>query len=182
MANAPMGNNIWEGVLGVVDITFNNVPLGKTTAETTLAKDQDIKDIIFQQNGTKFADKVRTGLALMVNCTFGEISTALLEQMMPGWAASNSGNSLNLGRSLYQSMKDDEAKVLLLKRVDSDGNASLDLRHRLKFYKAAPEITGEIQWGADVQRNLAITFHIFWDEAEDSFGYSGYATSLGLTP
>jgi hypothetical protein len=180
-ANPPIGNNIWEGVLGVVDITFNGIALGKTTADTELVPDQDIKDIIFQQNGTKYADKVPTGIAWTLTCTFGQIDTELLALMNEGFEASGSGNSLMLGKSIYFSWAE-SSKVLLVTRVDSEGSASADPLHRAKFYKAYPEITGNIQWGADTQRNLAITFHLFYDETESAFGYSGYATSLALTP
>ena len=84
-------------------------------------------------------------------------------------------------RSLYFSYREN-AKPLLVRRVDSEGVSSTDPVYRLKFYSAYPEVTGNIQWGADTQRNLAVSFHIFWDETEKAFGYSGYATSLGLTP
>lgn len=181
MANAPIGNNIWEGVLGVVRINFDSIDLGKTTADTELVPDQDIKDIIFQQSGTKYQDKVPTGLAWMLNTTFGEITTTLLEKMLNGLTKSGSGNSLKMTRSLYFSWRDN-AKALIVRRVDSEGVSSTDPLYRLKFYKAYPEVTGNIQWGADTQRNLAVTFHIFWDETEKAFGYSGYATSLGMTP
>lgn len=182
MANEPLGNNAWEGVLGVVRITFNGVSLGKTTADTEITIDQDIKDIIFQQDGTKYSDKVRTGVAHQVTCVFGEIDTALLEQLHKGWEKSTAENSMKLGRSLYQSWKTAEAKVLKLTRVDSEGNASTDPRHQIVFYKAAPEITGPVMWGADTQRNVPVTFHIFFDDTESAFGYSGFASSVGLTP
>ena len=181
MANPPIGNNIWEGALGVVRIRYNNLDLGKTTADTELVPDQDIKDIIYQQDGTKYYDKVPTGIAWMLNCVFGEISTSLLEQMLDGLEPSGGGNSLKMTKSLYFSWREN-AKVLIVRRVDSEGVASADPLFRLNFYAAYPEITGNIQWGADTQRNLAITFHIFWDETEQAFGYSGYATSLGLNP
>jgi len=181
MANAPLGNNIWEGVLGVVVINYDSLDLGKTTADTELVPDQDIKDIIFQQNGTKYQDKIPTGIAWMLNCTFGQITTSILEKMLAGLEKSGSGNSLKMTRSLYFSYREN-GKVLIVRRVDSEGFASTDPVYRLKFYLAYPEITGNIQWGADTQRNLAITFHCFYDETEKAFGYSGYATSLGLTP
>jgi hypothetical protein len=178
MANAPMGNNIWEGVLGVVTIKFNNVDLGKTTADTEMVIEQDVKDILFQQSGTKYADKVRTGQAIMINCTFGEISTSLIEQLHKGFTASGIGDSLSLSRSLYQSWLTSEAKTLELSRVDSEGTASTDPVYKVTFFKAAPEITGSIQWGADTQRNLAVTFHCFFDTAENAYGYSGYLSSF----
>jgi hypothetical protein len=181
MANNPMGANFWEGVLGVVNIEFNGVDLGKTTADTEIQIDQDIKDIIFQQNGTKYSDKVRTGVVYNVTCTFGEISTSLIETVMTGNVASQDGKSLKMGRSIYQSMKDNESYPLVLKRVDSDGNSSADKLYQMKFYKASAMVTGNFQFGADTQRNIAVTFAIYWDETKDAFGYSGYASCFGLS-
>lgn len=187
-ANPPIGNNFFEGVIGVVNVYFKPpgaagfTYLGKTTADTEITIDQDIKDIIFQQDGTKYADKIRTGVVHQVNATFGEIDTELLELMHNGWEASGSGNSMKLGRSLYQSWKDSEAGVLKLVRIDSEGSDSTDPFFTLNFYKAAPEITGPIQYGADTQRNLPTTFHVFWDETQGAFGYMGNASSVGLVP
>jgi len=182
MANPPIGINVWEGVLGVVNIYFNSVYLGKTTADTELAIDEDLKDIIFQQDGTKYQDKVRTGISWQLNCTFGQIDTDLVTTLLQGWVKSSSGNSVKIGRSLYQSMKNNESLPLEIRRVDSDGNSSTDPRHKIKFYLAAPQVTGNVMWGADTQRNLAVTFFVFWNETEGAFAYSGYASSVGLTP
>jgi len=180
MANNPIGANAWEGCLGVVTVEFNGVDMGKTTADTEIVIDKDVKDIIYQQNGTKFFDKVMTGMALQVNFTIGEITTARLASAIPGWVKSTGGNSLKMGKSIYQSWKDN-AKKLVLIRVDSEGSASTDPKFKINFYKAFLEVTGNIQYGADTQRNLAITAHIFWHSTASAFGYSGYASSLGVS-
>ena len=180
MANAPIGNNFWEGVLGVVRLEFGGVSYGKTTADTEIVVDQDIKDIIFQQDGTKYADKVRTGIVYQVTATFGEIDTELLATLDQGLTASGGGNSLKISRDLYRSWKDTFADELKLIRVDSEGTASADPVFQMTFYKAAPEITGNIQYGADTQRGIAVTFHVFYDDTKKAFGYSGYESSLGL--
>jgi hypothetical protein len=179
-SNPPIGTNAWEGPLGVVNVTFNGVEMGKTTADTEIVPDEDLKDIIYQQDGTKYQDKIRTGIAWQVNVTFGEISTTLLEDLLEGWEKSAGGDSLKMNKSLYQSMRNNEAHVLKLTRVDSEGTSSTDPRHVITFYKAAAQVTGNIQWGADTQRNLAVTFYIFWDETEKAFGYSGFFSSLGM--
>jgi hypothetical protein len=179
--NPPIGNNAWEGVLGVVDIYYNGIYQGRTTADTEMAVTEDVKDIIFQQTGTQYDDKVPTGASHSIVCTFGQITTSRIEQWHPGFEASSSGNSLKMGRNIYVSWKDN-AKVLELIRVDSEGTASTDPRHKITFYKAHPGITGNFQWGADTQRNLNVTFFIFYDDSESAFGYSGFATSVGLTP
>lgn len=181
MANL-MGDNIWEGPLGVVQLEYDNLDLGQTMEDTTLEFDQDIKDILFQQQGTKAADKVRTGIIPIVRCKLGEISTDKLAKVHSGTEVSGSGNSVAIKRELYRSMKDNEAKVLKVKRVDSEGAVTTDDDHILVFYKAISLITGTIDWGADTQRGLAVEFHCMWDETEEAFGYSGKASSVGLNP
>jgi hypothetical protein len=178
--NPPIGNNFIEGVLGVVRVTFNSVNMGKTTADTEIVPDQDIKDILFQQDGTKYADKVRTGIVYQVNCTFGQLTTARVAELDQGYTVSGGGNSMSMGRSLYISWLETFAAQLILTRVDSEGTSSTDPFFRMVFPKAAPEITGNYQYGADTQRNLAVTFHIFYDETLGTFGYFGYASSLGF--
>lgn len=181
MANL-MGNNIWEGPLGVVQLEFNNVDLGKTMEDTTIEPDQDIKDILYQQDGTKAADKVRTGIVFIVRCKIAEITTARYKEVMSGITVSGDGNAVKIGRELYRSMKTYEAKVLKVQRVDSEGSVTTNDDHIIVFYKAIPIVTGTIDWGADTQRGLEIEFHCMWDETEEAFGYSGKASSVGLNP
>lgn len=178
MANPPIGDNFWEGVLGVVNVRWWNANLGKTTADTEIQIVQDLKDILFQQDGTQRADKVRTGMVYQVMCTFGVITTTLLKKLQPGIENTPFLNSLKLGRSLYQSMKDNEAHQLELIRVDSDGDSSTDPAMKCVFYKAAPEITSNVIYGADTQRSISVTFHCFWDETKGAFGYSGVESSV----
>lgn len=180
MANKPIGSNFIEGELGVVLAEFDDVSLGKTTEDTELEFVEDVKDIIFQQDGTQPADKIPTGQAFMVTMTIGEITTARLEKIMRGFTSSGNGNSAKLGRDLYRSGKDNFAKKLVLKRVDSDGNAWGNHYYWLTFYAAMPMITGNFQWGADTQRNLQIQFYCFYDDTNGAFGYMGHATSVGL--
>jgi hypothetical protein len=87
---------------------------------------------------------------------------------------------MSFGRDLYRSWLETFAAELILTRVNSDGSASADPFFRMIFPKAAPEITGNYQFGADTQRNLQVTFHIFWDTTLGTFGYFGSSTSLGL--
>jgi hypothetical protein len=91
------------------------------------------------------------------------------------------GNSLKVGQSLYFSFRE-KAKQLEVIRVTSDGVSSIDPFFKMVAPKAYPEITGNFQWGADTQRNLQITFHLFYDDVEQVTFYNGYASSLGLTP
>ena len=60
MANI-LGNNFIEGPLGVVQLEFNGVDIGKTFEDTEIEFIQDVTDILYAQDGTQPADKVRTG-------------------------------------------------------------------------------------------------------------------------
>jgi len=175
----PIGNNIMEGALGVVDITFNGVEMGRTTADTELVPEEDNKDINFQQEGTKPADKIPTGLNYLLNCTFGEITNARLALLQRGITLSGNGKSAKLGREIYVS-RFDNAQALIVTRVDSEGDKSADPYMILTFWKASPEVTAGIPWGADTQRSVQVTFYIFYDSTNEAYGYYGYATSLGL--
>jgi len=179
MANPPMGLNFIEGSLGVVNLVFNNVNLGKTIDEATLEFIEDMKDINFAQDGTQPYDKVPTGQAWQITCKLGELTWARLKEVLRGITVS--GNSAKLGRNIYLSGRDNFAKVLTVTRVDSDGNSSTDPLYRLYCYKALPTVNGAIgAFGPDTQREVEVVFYLFYDETNEAFGYSGYASSLGL--
>lgn len=180
-ANPPIGNNALEGVLGVVGVYFDGVYLGRTTADTEVVAEEDNKDILFSQTGTKPDDKIPTGISYMVNATFGEITGDLVEKLQRGFEAS-AFNSGKFGRDIYVSRREN-AKVLKLIRVDSEGTASTDIAMQIVFYKASPEITGTLLgYGPDLQRNVPVSFYLFYDTTEKAFGYYGNASSMGLTP
>lgn len=173
------------GPLGVVKIGFKGYDLGKTTAETTLKLDQDVKDIIYQQDGTKASDKVRTGAVLVVSGTLGEVKTKTLELLMAGITAGHASAADDfgvLGRSVYQSMRDNEAGAAKIAACSEDGIASELPEDLICFYEAFVNLTGNlINWGADVQRGLpfemTIPFHPFADGESTAhrgaFGYWG---------
>jgi hypothetical protein len=179
MANPPIGNNFIEGVLGVVDVTFNNVNLGKTLDEASIEFIEDIKDIFFAQDGTQPNDKIPTGQAYQVTMKMGQPTWARLKEVLRGLTVL--GNSAKLGRDIYRSGRDNFSKILILKRVDSDGNPSTDWLYRLVFYKAMPMVNGPLgAFGPDTQREVEVVFYCFYDEVKEAFGYSGHASSLGL--
>jgi len=179
-ALATGNSKLFEGPLGVVQVGYKGYNLGKTTADTNLTPDQDIKDIIFQQDGTKPSDNVRTGIEFLMTVTFGEINTGLLVAMMR-----------TIGRSIYQSMRDTEAGVLKVASVDANGVASDSDDDILFFYEAIPIVEGDlINWGADTQRNFPVNFkikyHVF-STGESStkvgaFGYWGDPTVEDVPP
>ncbi len=181
MANAPMGSNFIEGSLGVVRLNFDGVDLGKTEGEASLEFIEDLKDIMFAQNGTQPFDKVPTGQAYQVSCNIGELTWARLQELVRGLTALGA-QSAKLGRDIYRSGRDSFAKKLVLTRVDSDGVASLNPRYRLTFYKALPTPSGAMgAFGADSQRVMAVTFYCMYDEDKGAFGFSGSETSLGIS-
>lgn len=185
------GNSkLFDGPLGVVKVGFAGYDLGKTTADATLSPDQDIKDIIYQQDGTKAADNVRTGIEFMLAATFGEINTGLVKLMMSGVTSANA-DSGTIGRSVYQSMRDQEAGVLKIAAVDSYGIPSENDEDIMHFYEAIPIVDGElVQWGADTQRNLPVSFKIKFSvfptphayAVDGAFGYWGDPTVENVLP
>jgi hypothetical protein len=181
MANPPIGKNFWEGPLGVVNIVYDNVDLGKTTADTELNPTFDVKDIIYQQDGTQYFDKIPTGASWILACTYGEIDTELMEKILDEVTVSAGGNSVSIGKSLYFSWRDN-AKQLEVIRVESDGVSSTDPLFKMIAPKAYPEVASGFIYGADTQRNIQVNFHIFYDDTEEVFFYNGYASSLGITP
>lgn len=182
-------SDLWAGPLGVVQIGFEGYDLGKTTADANLTPDQDVKDIMYQQEGTKAADHVRTGLDYILNVTFGEIKTGLLVRLMAGISTQNTSvldDDGTISRQIYQSMLSTEAGPLRVVAVDADGVPSEDDPDILQFYEAIPIITGElVNWGADTQRNLPVQFRIKWHRfatgesatKNGAYGYWGDPTS-----
>jgi hypothetical protein len=181
MANPPFGLDFIEGSLGVVLLTFDGIDLGKTIDEATLEFIEDIKDIMFAQNGTQPYDKVPTGQAYQLTVKIGEITWNRLEKVLRGLTVSGSGHSALLGRDIYTSGRTNFAKQLIVTRVDSDGVRSADPLYRLVFWLAMPTVNGPIgSFGPDTQREVEVIFYIFYDETNGGFGYSGYATSVGV--
>ncbi|MHA1302137.1 MAG: hypothetical protein ACTSPI_00345 [Candidatus Heimdallarchaeaceae archaeon] len=192
------GNSkLFIGPLGVVQIGFKGYDLGKTTADTTLVPDQDIKDIMYQQDGTKAADHIKTGIDYILNATFGEISTGLVKLLMSGIESSEpaADDGGVLGRSIFKSMLDNEAGVMKVAAVDEYGVPFTDLEHILNFYHVIPIISGDlVNWGVDTQRNLPVEFRIKYHTftaAElaaltrnegGAFGYWGDPTAEDVTP
>lgn len=180
MANPPIGNEFHEGSLGVCRVTFDGVDYGKTMDEIDIEFIEDLKDIMFAQDGTQPQDKIPTGQAYQVTVRFAELDAALVAKMYRGCTLSAGGKSVQHGRDIYRSGLANFAKVLLLKRVDSDGAASADNFFRAYFYKAMPIINGPEQFGPDTQRILEVQFYCFFDDTAKTFFYTGYASSLGL--
>lgn len=177
----PIGTHFFEGELGVVQLEFDGADLGLTTEDTEIEFVEDIKDILFQQKGTQPYDKIPTGSAYRIKAKFGQINNTLLEKLLRGVTKSGiGGKSLKLGRDIYRSGRVNFAKELILYRVDSEGDESTDPYFKCTFYSAMPLEFDSMPFGADTQRGLTVTFYCFFDETKNAFGYTGYASSLGL--
>lgn len=173
------------GPLGVVKVGFNGYDMGKTVSEAMLDVVQNVKDINYQQDGTVAADKVRTGMIYQLKVTFGEINTGLLAAIMEGFdktAVSALADAAVLNRSLYSSMRTNEVAPLRIAKVDANGSVSDLDEDVLSFYEAICNVDGTlINWGADTQRGVAVTFDIYWSEFavvdqttyKGAFGYYG---------
>ncbi len=191
-------SKLFEGPLGVVQVGFKGFNLGKSTAETILTPDQDIKDINYQQDGSKAADHVRTGIDYLLAVTFGEISTGLIDLLMSGVStqtvnpASDSGM---IDRVMYESMRDVEAGGLKVAACDVNGVPLATLVSIVNFYEAIPIVNGDlVNWGADTQRNFSMQFRIKWHEftatelaaltrsTGGAFGYWGDPATEDVTP
>lgn len=178
MANAPIGNNFIEGPLGVVQLTFDSVDLGKTIDEASLEFIEDIKDIFYAQDGTQPADKIPTGQAYQITCKFGQPTWARLEKLLRGLTVV--GNNALAGRNVYISGKDTFAKELKVARVDSDGVASTNPLYIMTCPEAMAMVTNLGSFGPDSQREIEVTFYIFYNDTISGYWYAGYASSLGL--
>ena len=183
----PGNSGLLVGPLGNVLMGYNGYMLGLTTEDTSLANQEDVKDILYSQEGTQPSDHVTTGKLLVVNGAFAEISTALLKLIVPGFnSLSTPGvgdDSATIGRFIYTSHRQNRAKALRLYATNSGGNALLDDESVLNCYEAIFLITDTIlNWGADTQRNVAFQCIIYYHKfgvdqvlggPSGAFGYYG---------
>lgn len=180
MANRPMGDEFWGGSVGVVRLEYDNFDYGYTLDNTEIERLEDTKDIFAAQEGTQRFDIVRTGVGWNVLATFVNLDAALIAKLQQGVIVSGAGSSTLGKRSLYQSMKDNEAKRLRLKRVDSEGNSYADPKYWFTAYLAGVIITSNVMYGPDNQRVLSVTFPLFKDDTKEAYWYTGFESSLGL--
>lgn len=183
------GNSpLFEYPLGQCLLYFNGFLLGKTTSDTILKVDRDIKDIMYSQDGTKASDWVNTGELYSIEVTFGETNEELISQMDESWVIDNVGNAL-LGRNLYESYRQNRAKELKLVKVDGNGAPIAGDTYTFNFYEAIPVVNGEImQFGADTQKNLPVVFNFGYKKFlpgestihNGGYGYIGDATVLDV--
>lgn len=180
------------GPLGVVKVGYNGYDMGKTTSEAMLDVVQNIKDIVYQQDGSMPSDKVRTGIIYQLKVTFGEISTGLLAQIMNGFEQASTDPNADaavITRSMYESQRDNEAAPLRIAKVDANGVESDLDKDVLNFYIAIANVDGTlINWGADTQRGVSVVFDIYWyvfgvgesTAYDGAFGYYGDPTAADV--
>lgn len=192
MATLTASNSyLLRGPLGNVLINFDGDDLGKTTEDTSLSKIEDVKDILYSQDGTQPSDHVSTGMMLQLNATFGEIRTSLLEKILYSFSTQavdpSSDDSGTFGRYIYTSLRDNKAKKLIITATDANGAKRTDDDDILNFYEAVPIINENlVNWGADTQRNIPVEFKIYYSEfgasqvsggPSGAFGYYGNAAT-----
>lgn len=179
-----MANDIMDTPLGVVFLDFKpagaaaKIDLGKTTDATKILTEEDLKDIIYQQTGTKPFTKIRTGVSYMVQSVLGNPGLEILGAVNPNLKPSGSFISLNFSRELFKDLQDEAGELTVTRMIN--GTRSTNPKDIIIFPSAAPRMTTEIGWGADLQRTVGVEWWIFVNESNESFGYSGYASSLGL--
>lgn len=185
MANGtltPGNSNLLLGPLGNVYIGFAGYILGKTTADTALSKDEDVKDIKYSQDGTKAADHISTGMLLELKAEFGEVSTALLEKIMYFFSSKQTSgdDSGTFGRYIYKSLRSNKAGALKVFATDSSGNILTAASDVMNFYEVVPVVDANlINWGADTQRNVPVKFRIYYHPFGGSQVVGGPAGAFG---
>lgn len=170
------GNSpLFEYPLGQCLLYFSGFLLGKTTDDTILKLDRDIKDIMFSQTGTKAVDWVCTGELYSVEATMGETTEELISILDKSWVVDNVGNAF-LKKDLYESYLANRAAELKIVKVDGNGTPISGDTYTFNFYQAVPIVNGDImQFGADSQKGLKLLINITSREftAGESSTYSG---------
>ncbi len=177
--NNPIGMNALEGSLGVLKITFNNISMGKSMGGCEIEKVEDIKDIMHDQNGTQPWDKIVTGQAWLVRTPLSEITVARIQQVSRGIVVA-AGGSTKFEDDMFRSGRDNFAKKLILKRINSDGSETTDPMYTFNFYLAFPRITAPFTYTVDGQRVMEVEWYIFKSTTNNCYGYMGYNSSLGI--
>jgi hypothetical protein len=165
--------------LGIVKLNYKGVDLGRTNGGSTISKLPDVKDIISDQDGSKRFDGIRIGEEFKVKTTLIEIDNELLATIDPGLALSGNKKSVDLNRSLFQSIRD-EAGVLIVTRCDEKGVISTNPDDRMYLYEVSAVLTGDLSKFDLNQRTLEVEFSVWWNGTKQSYGYVGYGSSLGL--
>ncbi len=180
-----------QGALGNVLINFGGDDLGKTTEDSQLTKIEDVKDILYSQDGTQPSDHISTGILYQLSATFGKIRTSLLEKILYSFSSEavdpSSDDSGTFGRYIYLSLRDNKGAKLIVTATDENGVARTVDDDIMNFYEVVPLIDENIiNWGADTQRNLPTRFMIYYSEFGASqvsggpvgaFGYYGSAVT-----
>jgi hypothetical protein len=187
----PGNSKLLLNSVGVSDVFYKGWYLGKTNGGLTVNMDADYLDVIYQQEGTKKADEVMTGLMYTVTVPFAEINVTLLKLLIPGISSAVvhpgvDDDSMLLSRSLYQSRRENDGGVLKIAAVSANGVASEELEDILNLYEAVVKADGALlNYDAGSQRTLPVTFEVYWHRfttphsyADDgAFGYIGDPTA-----
>lgn len=176
MGQTPLGNDFWDGPVGVVGLKWNGVNLGKTNADTTISTILAFTEVMHNDDGTEFYDKVFSGKRKELACTLSEITSERLALLMDSFEKS-AGGSTKEGRKLFHSMRD-QAAELEIYLLDEDSEATTDPLFICKAPLAYPEQTSEFTRGPGVQTSVSFTFHLFYDPTQKCFIYTGAISSF----
>lgn len=172
-------SGFFNDYLGIVKLKYKNVSLGKTNGGTIITKTPSIKDIVSDQDGDKPFDGIRIGEEFKIKATLIDIDNELLAIIDPGLALSGNKKSVDLNRSLFQSIRS-EAGVLEITRCNDKGVESTNPDDRAYLFEVSAVLTGDMSKFDLNQRSLEVEFKVWWNETYQTYGYVGYASSLGI--
>jgi hypothetical protein len=192
----PGNSKLLLNAVGVSDLFYKGWYLGKTNGGLTVNFDADFLDVLYQQEGTKKADDIMTGLMYSITVPFAQLSTKLLTLITPGISSSvvdfsAEDDSMVIGRDMYQSRRDNEGGVLKIAACGPDGVASEELEDIMNFYSAVVKPDGALlNYEAGTQRTVPVTFEIYWNRfttphsyrVNGAFGYVGDPVSENVAP
>lgn len=162
--------------LGPCEVKFgpagSEVSLGKTQGGVTLRISDDSVDLKSDQYGTAAEDTIITGTNVEVECSFAEISFALIAQILnqSTFGSATTGGVLgenNVGTSLKAAAQ----SLVLTKYVN--GIPSTNPVDTITCPLAAPIGKLELAFDADNQRVLPATFKCFPKAVTAKWGTAG---------
>jgi hypothetical protein len=174
-----LGDNFYGGDLGVTKIIYDSVDLGLTFGNTILRKVENPKEIFAAQYGIAPIDLINNGEWWELEFDMEDMGYTKLEKVISGVTVSGAGTAIKFGNGTFIS-RYTNAKVLQIKRVDSDGAVTTDANYIWTAPKAAIKDIGEWMYGPDEQKIYHVIMHIFFDRTNLYHGYAGAASSLGL--
>ena len=177
-----LGNNIYEEWLKPGRLTYDGVDLGLSINDIEVRREKNNQEIMADQFGTQMIDNIETGSIWYVKVELTGYTITQLQKVLTGMTISAGGNAAKMGADCFKS-KYDNAKTLVLKRVDCDNVASSDEDYWMTFPKAYPMNESDIlTFGPNDQESFEVEFICFKDrdagsDSEGYFWWSGQAST-----